>query len=276
MQRAYLLHKANVFPDYKKANQSLTNKCRLPHEGYLTSSLIFVIMENNPPWIYQLIGWLHLVIIHFPIGLLFMGLLAMREKQEYLLENLQFSSNKKHKDSDSNLWANFKTGCLISYEQIYRENVKEMFNYGMTIVYNEAQVKDCIQELFFEIWKTRKNLSTTNNIRFYLLKSLRYKINHASVKEDKRRNLAYQSYSEENKILFPSDDESIRGKDLNTVKKQVEIALSKLSSREREVITLIFYEGMTYEEAANIMSISVGSIYTLAWKAISRLREIVI
>ena len=87
------------------------------------------------------------------------------------------------------------------------------------------------------------------------------------------KSIALQSYSNQSKILFPFEDELIKGQDISTAKKKLENALNKLTSRQKEVITLIFFEGMTYEEVANVMSISVGSIYTLAWKAISRLKK---
>ncbi len=196
--------------------------------------------------------------------------------QDSPLNDLDLTSAENTGNTDADLWERFKSGCLKSYELIYRENIQDLFNYGMSIVHNEAQVKDGIQQLFLEIWKSRKNLSATNNIRFYLLKSLRYTINHTNVKEEKRRNTAFNSYMEESKILFPFEDQMINGQDLNEVRKKVEVALNKLTARQKEVITLIFIEGMTYEEVANIMSISVGSIYTLAWKAISRLKKAVI
>ncbi len=233
-------------------------------------------MESNPLWIFQAFGWLHPMIVCFPIGLLFLGLFTIRGRQESFFDDLLYASTKNAEEKDVSLWNNFKTGCIKSYELIYRENVQNLFNYGMTILPNEAQVKDCIQELFFEIWKGRKNLTPTNNIRFYLLKSLRYKVQHAKAKEEKMKNIALKSYADQGMIFFPFEDESINGQDIHAIRKKVKTALNKLTSRQKEVITLIFFEGMTYEEVANIMSISVGSIYTLAWKAISRLKKAVI
>ncbi|MEQ6119602.1 sigma-70 family RNA polymerase sigma factor [Reichenbachiella sp. MALMAid0571] len=177
--------------------------------------------------------------------------------------------------TDSELWNHFKSGDLKSYELIYRNNVQDMFNYGMSIVHDEEQVKDCIQELFLEIWKSRRNLSATNNIRYYLLKALRWKINHYRAREEKIKNLASQFDFYEKHISFPFEDELIRAQDQIANKLKVELALSKLTSRQKEVITLIFHEGLSYEEVANIMSISVGSIYTLAWKAISQLKKVI-
>src|SRR5690606_38891410 len=51
--------------------------------------------------------------------------------------------------------------------------------------------------------------------------------------------------------------------------------LNKLSIRQREVLHLLFQEGLSYEEVATVMEINVRSVYTLAWKSIRALRKLI-
>ncbi len=56
-------------------------------------------------------------------------------------------------------------------------------------------------------------------------------------------------------------------------KKSIAAKIGNLPDRQREVINLLFYENLGYEEIAEMMGINLRSVYTLAWKAISALRK---
>lgn len=184
--------------------------------------------------------------------------------------------NRKISDEgDAQLWDEFKSGDMEAYEFIYRNQVRDLFNYGMSISPDDAMVKDCIQELFLEIWKSRENLSPTNNIKYYLFKALRYKLNHSKTLSQKTKSMEGQSAIYNKLVSFPFEEEIIRKQQIVLNKKKIEQAISKLTSRQREVITLSFYEGLSYDEIASLMSMRVDSVYTLVWKAISRLKTLV-
>jgi RNA polymerase sigma factor (sigma-70 family) len=53
-------------------------------------------------------------------------------------------------------------------------------------------------------------------------------------------------------------------------------AIEKLPARQKEVLHLLFDQGLSYEEVAGIMEINVRSVYTLPWKGISSLRKLII
>ncbi|MDE0164138.1 MAG: RNA polymerase sigma factor [Bryobacterales bacterium] len=55
---------------------------------------------------------------------------------------------------------------------------------------------------------------------------------------------------------------------------ELENAMMQLSNRQREVLHLTFYQGMTVEEAAEVMSVSVGSARTHYERGKARLRSL--
>lgn len=70
--------------------------------------------------------------------------------------------------NDRELWDSFKAGDDRAFSQIYETYADLLFSYGMRFTSNREIVRDTLQELFIKLYKNRKNLSTTDHIKFYL------------------------------------------------------------------------------------------------------------
>ncbi|CAN5340240.1 hypothetical protein BH23BAC1_BH23BAC1_07280 [soil metagenome] len=57
---------------------------------------------------------------------------------------------------ESDIWKAFRNGNKQALETIYRNNINELFIYGMKIKCHENLVKDCIQELFMNFGMARR------------------------------------------------------------------------------------------------------------------------
>ncbi len=53
----------------------------------------------------------------------------------------------------------------------------DLLNYGRKVTHDVALIEDSIHDLFIELWQSRANLTDTNSIKLYLVRSLRNKIN---------------------------------------------------------------------------------------------------
>ncbi|MBR9777229.1 MAG: RNA polymerase sigma factor [Cytophagales bacterium] len=172
---------------------------------------------------------------------------------------------------DIEYWKQIKRGERAGLEALYLKYTQELFRLGMSIKSDRSLVKDCIQEVFFKIWEYRNTVKTTDNVKLYLFKCLSNKI-HKEVGKEKKR---YVFFNLELKDRLYSETEA--DKDINNVKESKNLALMKsikaLSSRQREVIHLLYYENHSYEDTSIIMGINVQSVYTLAWKAIANLKK---
>lgn len=175
--------------------------------------------------------------------------------------------------TDTLLWCQLKKGEKAGLEAIYVKFSPELFRYGMAIKSNRSFIKDCIQELFIDLWKYRNSIRETDNVKLYLFRSLSNKI-CKEVSKEKRRNEEDETFSYEHVFLEESVEDrliSIQGNEKTQVK--LRIALEKLPSRQRQVIQHLFFENHSYENTSKIMGINIESIYTLAWKAICSLKK---
>jgi RNA polymerase sigma factor (sigma-70 family) len=132
-------------------------------------------------------------------------------------------------------------------------------------------VKDCIQDLFLVLWKNRSTVNQTNFIKFYLLKSLRRKLNKA---------LSWNIYSSiNNELHFDAGfDDSVETKIIlseNHLESSQKLRklLATLSPRGQEVIFLRFYIDANYYQIAEIMSIHRQSAYNLLHDALRKLKK---
>lgn len=174
---------------------------------------------------------------------------------------------------DTVFWVGLKRGEKDGLERIYLKYLKELFRYGMAIKSNRSFVKDCIQELFIDLWKYRNTLSDTDNLRLYLMRSLSNKISKEITKE--KRFLSDCEISAYETVFL---EESIEGRFIELQRDedlQVKLkrGLEKLPTRQREVIQLLFFEKQSYEEVSKVLGINIESSYTLAWKAIRNLKK---
>jgi RNA polymerase sigma factor (sigma-70 family) len=173
--------------------------------------------------------------------------------------------------SDLELWNLFLQGDDKAYEFIYFHFIHDIYNYGITICANKNLLKDLVQDLFLEIWNSRNSLSATDNIKFYLFKALKYKVHHALKAEQKNND--QQKLIDELQWDLSIEDKMIMKQVAEEKKTKLLRAYHKLPHRQKEVLNLIYFENMSYDQVSELMDINVSSVYTLTWKAISALKK---
>ncbi len=169
---------------------------------------------------------------------------------------------------DAEGWDQIKSGERAGMEALYVKYAQELFRLGMSIKGDRSLVKDCIQEVFLNLWQYRTTVKTTDNVKLYLFKCLSNKI-HKEVGKDKKR---YGNLIPEMEEKLRDDREQDPENSVENRKRLAEV-LSSLPARQHEVIQLLYFENHSYEDTSAIMGINVQSVYTLAWKAIANLKK---
>ena len=175
-----------------------------------------------------------------------------------------------------NCWRRIQQDDRTGLEDLYAMYAHDMLAYGLSIVPNRDLVKDCIQDLFIEFWRYRKNGVTVKNVQVYVFKALSNKIKKALVREKNRtsrdREQGANALYVENEVEFGI----IHMHQEEATNQRLSEALSKLPPRQNEVIRYVFFENLPNEQVAKLMGINVQSVYTLSWKAICNLRRLYI
>lgn len=172
---------------------------------------------------------------------------------------------------DAELWSKIKSGDRAGMEGLYTKYAQELFRLGMSIKGDRSLVKDCIQDVFLNLWQYRHTVRPTDNVKLYLFKCLSNKI-YKEVGKDKKRYGHLNPELEENLQNDQEGDMEISPFTSENTK-NLKHALNSLPARQQEVIQLLYYENHSYEDISIIMGINVQSVYTLAWKAIANLKK---
>lgn len=171
------------------------------------------------------------------------------------------------------LWKRFKAGDKVAFTLIYREYTVSLFQYGSRFCADQEKLKDIVQDLFIEMWNSRDKISEQVAIRFYLCRSLRYKLirsdyqyHAATDKQDKYLHDIARSEATVEERMIDSEINDSRSILLNN-------AIKKLSRRQQEIITLRFYMGFTNAQIAEMMHMKYQSVSNLLYSALGRIKE---
>lgn len=170
---------------------------------------------------------------------------------------------------ESSLWRDFRAGDQAAFECLYHSHIQHLIAYGSKITHDRSLVQDCIQDLFVELWESRKKLAPANSVRRYLLKALRYKIVHhlqTDLSETlKETHFPIQYENAESQWLL---SESVH---LNA--RQLNVVLDTLPKRQKEAIYLRYFQGLSNEEVAQVMGVNYQSACKFIYTALKTLRK---
>ena len=172
--------------------------------------------------------------------------------------------------SDQVLWIQITRGNELALVQLYEQYVDVLYNYGRKITHKSEIIEDAIQDLLTEIWYRREKLCVPDSVKAYLLHAFRQKL--------LKQLLQYKhiSFIDEYLPTGTQDDyQYIHTQILSETELErktcLQKALSTLSRKEQQAITLKYTENLSHDEIARIMEIKKQTLYNLLHTALQKL-----
>ena len=171
---------------------------------------------------------------------------------------------------ESVYWIRLKAGDSAALGYLYERYIDKLFVVAMRLTDNRELAKDALQEVFIQLWQYRKTIGTVNHSQAYLIKILRTTLLKKLKRELPTANLVMADAmasgdSNREDILIRLDMDREQHTRLGQ-------AMSCLSNRQLLVLKLHFYDGLSYEEIAERLSMNYQSVNNLAFRTILRLR----
>jgi len=176
--------------------------------------------------------------------------------------------------TDGVLWQQLQKGSELALGKLINRYFNPLLNYGCKFIRDEAFVKDCVQEVFIEIWNRRDRISSPDSVRAYLLSSVRKRVLREGFRQQIIRDDAPPDLENDGTLTdFSPEWTIIEQESLAETTHRIADALAKLPKRQREVIYLRYYQNLERDEIAAIMQVNPQSVSNLLQAAYTSMRE---
>ena len=153
-------------------------------------------------------------------------------------------------------------------EELFRLYYTPLVRFVFQKVRDWDQAEDLSQEVFVRMWNKRTELVITTSLKAYLYTAAK----NLALNEIQKS----QRHAELNQVFLQKieqEDVVEREAEAALWQERIEDALQELPPRCREVFVLSKFEGMSYQEIAEVMQISPKTVENQMGKALSMLRK---
>lgn len=170
------------------------------------------------------------------------------------------------------LWQEYRTGDMYALAKLMQSYYADLFHWGLRLHTDREFVKDCIQEMFVNLWKMQQTIRPVDNVRSYLLVVLKTRI----LRELANKHTTYQSTLSDDysfSVEFAADVHLIDEENELYQIRRLEQVINHLPDRQKELIYLRFYQNLSFEQIEEVMHLGRQSVYNLMQKSLNSLRK---
>jgi RNA polymerase sigma factor (sigma-70 family) len=182
----------------------------------------------------------------------------------------EFNSNQ----TDVQYWVQLKEGSEFALSKLVKKYFNILQNYAYKFNQDRDFIKDCVQEVFIEIWQRRDRINVPDSVKAYLMGSVRSKV-FREISRQKINSSDAEIELENNNLLLENSIEAllIEEESVSELEKKMKDSLEKLPQRQREVLYLQYYQNLSRDEIAQIMDINTQSVSNLTQRAYKALKD---
>lgn len=156
----------------------------------------------------------------------------------------------------------------IDIERLYDEQAQALFSFLLSLTRNEADTRDLLQEIFVKLAQQPHLMEKVRDPRAFLLRLAHNQaidlFRRRGASEKRQVELASQTH-----LLFAPSSTP----DESAFREALEMALSDLPAEQREVMHLKLWEGLTFEQIAELLSIPLNTAASRYRYGLDKLRQ---
>jgi len=164
-----------------------------------------------------------------------------------------------------------KQGSYKAFEELYGQYFDMLYNFVFTLIRSHDKSADVVQDTFLKVWINHSKIDLTLSFKAWL-----FRIAKNQILDEFRKQIRsplfenYIAHCHDEHLSFDNIEEAL---DFETFYRDLEIAKSKLSPRQREVFDLLKEHDLSISEVAKKLNISNQVVYNYLSQALAILRK---
>ncbi len=166
-----------------------------------------------------------------------------------------------------------KEGNRSAQELLVSEYSSFLFNVVIQIVRRKSIAEDIVEDALLSAISSIKRFKGESSVKSWIYRIAVNKAKTALTKETRLDKLK-EKLAEQEKLYDPDDIP----REFSTDKKKAIIwqGMEHLNENEREIITLIDIEGMSYKEVSSLLGVPIGTVRSRISRAREHLKDIIL
>lgn len=168
------------------------------------------------------------------------------------------------------LLAKVARGDQRAFNSLFEQNQQFIFSVAMKLTHSRTRAKEVVQDVFLKIWTKREELGTIDNFGAYLNRVAR----NQSI--DMLRSIAREALRNvelKEEQLELGDDATEQTLNYQETDRIIGQAIDTLPPQQRKVYQLCHEQGLKYDEAAQALGLSTGTVHTHMKAALANIRK---
>lgn len=171
------------------------------------------------------------------------------------------------------LWERLRAGDKDAFFDLYKELYYPLVNFGVRVCADADISSEATDLVFTTIWEKRETLNRVDNVEAYLRTFLKRKLLRILERKRKVNDALFNAGAEGDWMEMSYEEFIVKVQSDELVKHQLKNALEKLTFRQKQLIHLKFFDGLSYEQIAEQTSQTIKTAYNTIYDALKVLRK---
>jgi RNA polymerase sigma-70 factor, ECF subfamily len=164
-------------------------------------------------------------------------------------------------------------GDRHAFEKIFRSYYKRLHGFAYSYVGQAETAEDIVQTVFLKIWSQKGDWNPPGTVKQYLFAAVRNealnKLRHRKVADDAEDEVirSFEEFQATAEIASEGDC------DAEELRKTIQRGIDELPPRCRQIFLLNRRSGLTYQEIAGYLGVSINTVNTQMGRALQSLRN---